>query len=175
MSVGILLNHARTSSSKTIFPGSTPVLKVGVNNGSYTIKDSEYLVKVNQASRVENSPILSLKMDVTKYNVLRITSKHQHAWNYTWAGYWLLSEANWKSGSNVGLPSSYLNNGANKSKCSMFAQWSTGGAYDTRQTIDYDISNLSGIYYLDIGTQTSSDNQDTREAIMRIYNVELIK
>lgn len=175
MSVGILLNHARgVSSSKMIFPGSNPVLKVGVNNGSYSITDSEYYVKVNQASTAENSPILSLKMDVTKYNVLRITSKRQHAWNYTWVGYWLLSEANWKSGSNVGLPSSYLNNGANKSKCSMFAQWNTGGAYNVTATIDYDISALTGIYYLDIGTRTSSDNQDKREAIMRIYNVELL-
>lgn len=161
---------------KTMFPGNVPVLKDGNNNGSYTISDSEYFVKVNQASTVENSPILSLSMDLTNYSTMRITSQRLHAWNNTWVGYWLLSEANWKSGSNVGLPSAYLNNGANKSKCAVFYQMSTGGtAYHVTETLDYDISSLNGIYYLDIGTRTSSDNQDKREAIMRIYEILLLR
>lgn len=173
---GASVSQTVSNVKKTVFPGSIPVLKGGSNNGSYTISDSEYFVKVNQASTNETSPILSLAIDATDFSKITINAKRMHAWNWTNVGYWLLSAANWKSGTNYGVPSTYLASGVNRSKCAFIYEKTTGGtSYNVTESLDYDISSLTGTYYLDIGTYAHSDNQDKREAIVRVYSVELFR
>ena len=153
-----------------VFPGSTPTVKA-TRDGSYSIGSSNYYCTVSSTNG--QSPILSMAMDFTDWSTLQITSRAVGAWNYTNMGYWVLSSSNWKSG-NWGYPTSYLNSGALQSLCTFrWEKTSAGARTDVTETKTYDISGLSGTYYLDCGTYAHSDNSDARTATIYISSIIL--
>lgn len=171
MSVGILLNHSALG-DKVVFPNTNPVLKAQPS-GTYGIETTRYWCR--SQGRNSNSPILSMHMDLTKYKTLSVTSQVIQAWNHTYTGYWLLSEANWKSGT-WNTPRAYLAGGTSQSKCAFRYEQTTGGtSKNITETKTYDISSLSGIYYLDCGAVTASDNADSRTATVYIQEIVLLK
>lgn len=177
MSLAILLNHGKVIGDRVLWPGTAPELKAA-NDGTYSIGDTEYNCQIS--ARYGSTPILSMPVNTTGYSKLRVTVRCYCRYNVAVAGMWLISADNWKRSGYENVRNYIWYNGTPSlaQYCAYrYQKQTTSGSatLDTTETVEIDISNLNGLYYLDCGAAVSSGDAGNRPGRVYISSIELLR